>query len=301
MALTAEQHATRRTGITSTDITRIVGESPWGGPCDVYRDKIDERPSERVSTIAQRMGEALEPLVCELVAEQFGIADLAPGRTVRHPSMPWVIATPDRVAPMRGVVEVKVKSVVFGGRDLWMQDDAPPPWVHVQSAWHMVATATDRCFVGALIGATPRFWVVEHDDDLAGVLLEQGEAFHVRHVLARVPPRPDGTEGARKMLAAVWPKAKAETLAASPEAEEAARIYFRTAKAIKALEAEKEQAAQDLIAYAQDFERVEGDGWRLLLPERPERAVSYTAKAYRAFDLRPMSLRPRGARRERAA
>jgi putative phage-type endonuclease len=286
VSLTPEQFAIRKTGITATDITRIVGESPFGGPCDVYYDKVTDEPP-RPSTLVQRMGNFLEPLVLELIAEHFRIT-VNPGGTVRHPIYPWVIATPDGVTAPNGCAEAKVKSVLFTGREQWMDDEAPPPFVHVQCQWQCIAQRTPVCYAGALIGATPRFWLVESDEDLAAALLEAGQEFHERHVVPRIPPAPDGTEGARKMLAAIWPKAKGATIKASPEAEEAARAYFEASKSLKVVEAAKEQAAQDLIAYAQDFERVEGDGWRLLLAERPAVHIeAYDKKAYRHFDLRP--------------
>lgn len=292
--LTTAQLSIRQTGITSTDITRIVGESPYGGPCDVYADKIatiDHEPQK--STVAQRIGNYLEPLVLELIAEHFKVDIARNTDTIRSHVWPWLLATPDGISGIgpsnNAVAEAKVKTVTFQDRDAWLDDAAPPPWVHVQCQWHCLARAVPVCYAGALIGATPRFWIVESDPDMASALIEAGQGFYEAHVVPRRPPPVDGTDGARRMLAAVWPRAKAATIKASPDVEAHARAYFEAHEAEKRAAAAKSLASQELIAYAGEHERVEGDGWRLLLGNREAtRVEAHERKPYRAFDCRPV-------------
>lgn len=289
--LTSEQLAMRRTGITSTDITRIVGESPFGGPADVYLEKVLEEPVDDKPTIAQRIGNHLEPLVLELIAEQFGI-EVAGATTMRHPVHSWAMSTPDGLVSggfrPGGTAEAKVKTVLFHDRDLWHNEKATPPFVHVQVQWQQIVACCPVSYVGALIGAKPLFWIVENDDALAGALLDSGQAFHERHVLPRRPPPPDGSEGARRMLKAVWPRArKATALKASRQAELLASEYLEAHRAVKLAEDIKERAAQELIVIAEDFERVDGDGWRLLRGERKGYSVAaHEVAPGRMFDLR---------------
>lgn len=287
MSLTAEQLARRRTGITSTDITRIVGESPFGGPADVYLEKISESPP-RTSTIPQRIGDFLEPLVCELVAERFRLPELVQGTTVEHPYFTWALTTPDRTFA-GGLVEAKAKTLLFTGREQWLDEESPPGHVVVQCQWHLAVTQHPVCHVGALVGAVPMFWTIDRDSAFGSMLLETAQEFHERHVLARVPPKPDGSEGWRRMAAAVWPRAtKGSAVAATRQAEVAAQMYFLASERMKRAEAAKEFAAQELIAFAADNERVNGDGWRLVLSERAAVEIpATTRKSYRHFDLRP--------------
>ena len=117
--LTDADFALRRTGITSTDITRLVGESPWGTKCDVYLEKISEAPPTP-PTLYQRIGHLLEPLVLELLSEQFHVT-LARSATVQHPTLAWALATPDGVGN-DCTAEAKVKSVSFARpRELTLQ------------------------------------------------------------------------------------------------------------------------------------------------------------------------------------
>lgn len=280
--LTEAQHALRRTGITSTDITRIVGESPFGTAHDVYAEKRFPSPAAP-PTLPQRIGQMLEPLVCELIAEQFGI-ELAPGDTVRHPVLPWVLSTPDGLAAS-ACGEAKVKSVYFGPE--WLDHDVPPSWVHVQCQWHMIALRVPVCYVGALLGCNPHFWIVESDEYLAGTLIAAGEAFHRDHVIAGVAPAVDGSAGARRMLRAAWPRASAAMFKASPAAEALARSYFAAKAKTAEANADLELARQRLTEYAADAQGIQGDGWRLLLGEQAAAEMpGYTRCAYRRFDMR---------------
>src|SRR6202171_5992541 len=260
--LTPEQLRVRREGVTSTDITKIVGVSPFGNACDVYADKLSDEPP-RPSTIAQRMGDLLEPLVCELVAEEFSLRDMQPGRTVRNSVLPWLIATPDRfVVDTKGdaLIEAKVKSVSFARRHEWDDDEAPPPHVHVQCAWHMIAKDVERCYVGALLGPLPRFYIVEHDPELASALIDAGQDFYTRHMRPRVPPPDAGSKGAGRVVAAVWPRDRAGVVKAGPEAEAWARLYFEAAQREKAAAENKEQAKQELCRLIEDHEEMGGGG-----------------------------------------
>jgi putative phage-type endonuclease len=285
--LTDADFALRRTGITSTDITRLVGESPWGTKCDVYLEKISEAPPTP-PTLYQRIGHLLEPLVLELLSEQFHVA-LARSATVQHPTLAWALATPDGVGN-DCAAEAKVKSVSFARPREWDDDDAPPAFVHVQAQWHMIVKRVPVCYVGALLGAKPKFYVVEHDEDLASMLLEEGERFYREHILARVPPPVDGSEGAKRMLAAVWPRNRGNMVKASRQAEDLAFEYFHQARTAKEAEAAKELAGQQLREMIAAADGIAGDGWRALCKWRePVEVKAHTKQGYRALDIRKVS------------
>lgn len=284
--LTPEQLELRRQGITSTDITRIVGESPWGGPPDVYADKISEAPA-KLPTLYQRIGHALEPLVCELIAEQFHVA-LRRSTTLVHPAERWRMSTPDRVG--KGcVAEAKVKSVSFQRAQEWL-DDEPPAFVTVQATWHMIVKRVPVCYVGALLGASPRFYVVEYDDSLAQVLVEEGERFWKTHVLPGVPPPVDGSAGAKRMIRAAWPKNKGAMIKAGSQVEALARDYFAAHDELKVLEKRQEIRAQTLQVIIGEADGLQGDGWRALFKERAGYELpAKRVEAHRHWDMRRVS------------
>jgi predicted phage-related endonuclease len=285
--LTEADLALRRTGITSTDITRLVGESPWGNACDVYAEKIAGDEGRREATLYQRIGHTLEPLVLELISEQFGVTlDRSP--TIACADIPWALATPDGVGSAC-VGEAKVKSVSFARPAEWDDDDTPPAFVVVQATWHCIVKRVPVCYVGALLGAKPKFYIVERDPSLESVLLEEGERFYREHLVPHIPPPVDGTEGARRMLSKLWPKNNGVMIKANLHAEEAAREYFESSRRLKEAEAAKEMASQLLKEAIGEGDGLTGDGWRATLKVRsPAEIAAYTRASYRHFDIRPV-------------
>lgn len=255
--LTDEQLAMRRTGLTATDMVKLSGASPWGSAHDVYADKIGA-PSHAQNG-AMRVGNDLEPIVLGWLARDRGIT-LTPGTTERHASMPWALATPDANVvvlpsnPQRvAIAEAKVVGLRQAAR--W-SDDAPPDYVVVQNAWQMLVTGVSLVYVPALIGTELRIYEVHRDADLEGALVELGSRFWTQHVVARKPPTHDGSDGARRMLASVWPRESAGLVSAPSEAEDIARAWLEADRAEKAACAAKERAAQamkSLLAYREGF------------------------------------------------
>lgn len=280
--LTTEQLALRKTGLGSTDIVRLSGESPWGTAHDVYTDKTTDETKPQNE--AMSLGHRLEPIVCELIAEKFGLT-LADGLTERHPIVAWALSTPDRLAmngkSRIGVAEAKVVGARLFGH--WAEDE-PPSYVHIQAQWHCTITRTPVCYVGALLGTEFRGYVVEHDPDLGTALLELGDRFWRNHVTARIPPTVDGSESARRMLRAAWPR-PGKAVAIATEAID--RIALTCLEA-RAREAEwkdrRELAEQQLCEFIGENEGVDGRGWRATWKLRAEHTrPACIVKASRVF------------------
>ena len=60
--LTKEQLEERKKGIGGSDAAKAIGKSKWGGPYDVYADKLGLSPPVE-SNVAMEMGSALEEMV----------------------------------------------------------------------------------------------------------------------------------------------------------------------------------------------------------------------------------------------
>lgn len=283
MSLTAAQLEMRRTGIGSTDIVRLSGESPFGTLHDVYREKVSNDVSPQ--TESQSLGHRLEPIVCDLIAEKFGL-ELAPNATERHPILSWALSTPDRAA-MRdgrriGVVEAKL--VGFAMASHWEDEAHPPTYVHIQAQWHMTVTRTPVCYVGGLIGTEFRSYEVAHDEDLSCALQDVGNEFWMRHVLPRIPPPPDGSEAARRMIKAAWPRASKGLLIASAPIDKVAIAYLDAKEREAEWAAKKDLAEQQLCVAIGEYEGIEGDGWKVTWREQPPVEVkAHIRKATRVF------------------
>jgi predicted phage-related endonuclease len=265
IGLTPEQLAMRKTGLTATDMKKLAGCDPHGGSgFDVYLDKVGESaPEDEKVTIAKRLGSMQEAIACSLLETERGLV-LSRGTTERHPICDWVLATPDRNVLDRGtsrVALVEAKSV--GPHMLHRWVDGPPDEVLVQCNWQMTTTRTQFCFVPVILGGTDfRIFEVARDEELFTALLELGDKFWKEHVLARVPPAPDGSASATRMLKGLFTRNKRGMLTAGAEANKLAALFLEARAARQAAEVEEQQAENAIKLLLGDAEGFEGGGWR---------------------------------------
>lgn len=302
--LTERQISIRRTGITATDIRVLVGLDPHGRtPHDVWSSKCLGVDDYR-STEATELGDELEPIVIRRLAAKRGLRILPRPQdemTIRHPDHAHHVATPDAFFDQPSIGQVKV--VGMHNVHLWgVDDDAGqiPDYVLVQVGWEMHVSGSDIEHVGALTGTEVRTYTIDRAkdgiDDLVGSLAEEADRFWTDHVLTKTPPPIDGSAGAKRMLAARWPRQRTGMVKAGPDAEQAARAYFEAKAACEAAETSKELAAQRLKEMTRDFEGLDGDGWRLLLKWREPTSYTVDKEGYRHFDCRP-----KGTKKAKAA
>jgi predicted phage-related endonuclease len=276
----------RRTSLGATDIVRIVGASRYGGPHDVFLEKVLEAPVQPPK-LAFRLGHFAEPMICDLIAEHFGIVhDQTP--TVRHPILNWASATPDRlVIDADGVSEAKY--VGLGAAREWDEDE-PPEHVIIQVHWQMAVTRRKVAYVGALIGTDFKPYRVDYLDDLGQMLLEAGAKFWTDHVLPKRPPAVDGSEGAARMVRALLPAPKGPILKANEATNALAQNYFEMMHHVKQYEQRLEEQRELLMLACGDAAGIDGAGWRLRWGMRAAHEVkAYMVAARRHFDMRRTS------------
>ena len=299
MALTAEQIAMRRTGITATDIRILAGLDPHGRTAhDVWVSKVLEE-APLAENDARSIGEELEPIVVRRVAKRRGLT-LLPGDTLRSPRYPTHLATPDALeagpsSAFRSLVQAKV--VGYHMMHNWGpdgDDEGVPDYVLVQCAWEAHVTERPVNHVGALLGTELRTYVIDaerdHLENLVGPLIEIADQFWADHVLPKRAPPLDGSEGASRMLRAMFPRNRGPMFRASEQVEEIAKRYFAVRAALKPLEVELEQHEQLLKLATGEAEGIKGDGWRLYYRWRePVDVPAYTRKGFRQFDMRSVN------------
>lgn len=291
--LTAAQQAIRRSGVTATDVRVLAGLDPHGRTAhDVWASKV-LGVDDFESTEATELGDELEPIVIRRLAAKKGLR-LVPrepdAMTIRHPTIGHHVATPD--AFFDGPSTGQAKVVGLHNAHLWGEDEADgvPDYVLTQVAWEMHVAGVDVAHVGALTGTQVRTFTLvrarDGIDDLIAALVEEADRFWTDHVLARVPPPIDGSEGSKRLIAARWPKHREGMIKASAATEWWARAYFDAKRARDDAAVQVETASQNLKALAADAEGIDGDGWRLLLKWREPTSYTVEKEGYRHFDLR---------------
>ena len=272
MSLTPEQIATRRTGVTSTDASAIVGLNPYKSALEVYSAKVGEGPVV-ADNEAMWWGREEEPLLMRRYAAMTGHQAFPWQETVRGPE-PWMLATPDGwVIPDVG------EGWLYEGKTVWSYEqvkrwgDAEDrmPWEYiVQCQWGMNVTGKRRCDVMVRLatahGPESRIYTLHYDDRRIMTHPERGviarcRRFWFENVQKGIPPEPDGSPSASAAIAAMYPDADLDVKFAMSGSEQDALEDYRGALADKKLaeqaEAEARQKLEMLIGDAEGIEHPE--------------------------------------------
>jgi putative phage-type endonuclease len=198
----------RRRGIGGSDAPAVLGLHPYESPLSLWLDKT--RPSATdCQTQAMRWGTVLEDAIARELAAEHGVhLGPCPG-LLAHPRAHHRQATVDRlildshrgrpVAPL----EVKTANAFAAGE--WDADGPPPDHVVIQLQHQLDVGGWDHGYVAALVGGQqPRWWHVERDNDLIGMLTDAEDRFWTDHVLARVPPAATGHDADFAALAEIY-------------------------------------------------------------------------------------------------
>jgi putative phage-type endonuclease len=218
--LSPEQLALRKHHITGTDIARIAGISPFGGPLTVYAEKKGLIEQAEPSAVMER-GTYLEDGLLRWYADKTA-RTVAPHKGLLiHKIYPLIGATPDAIS----FNEVDRT----GGKDVYLnkhavEAKAPTPWTQrqwgeegtdnipehyiPQAIFEAAVADVDQTDVIADIGTALKIFPVMYDEELFQGLREIAEKFQRDHVVKGVAPR--ATAADMGVLRTINPTAKIE-------------------------------------------------------------------------------------------
>ena len=247
---TEEWITARRSSVSSTDIGVLLGLSPYRSEADLADEKLGrmERPG---SSLAMRVGLALEPLIAAEYTRETGLRLRRSHTLVRHPRIEWAVASPDfYVVGRPWLMEAK-----WSTARRW--NDGLPQDVESQVQWQLGVTRRERCDVAALVGYELHIYPVEFDDALFDGLIDIALEFRSRlqdggpfsetlDSLKRRYPADDGTE-----------------LVADDETAEAVLTLVDARGRRKALEADEERLEVLIKAAMGEATSLVGPGFRV--------------------------------------
>lgn len=217
--------AARQVGVGGSDAAAILGMDGHGGALRVWLEKTGQAPERRDTRLERsaRRGHHLEGLVAEFFAEESGLIVLDSPGTLQHVDHPHWIANPDRLtaAPDAtdrddlGVLECKTRTWRSALNEGW-DGDQPPDRPAIQAHWYLTVTGYRYAHVAGLIDDDLTWWRLERDDELCGLLADAVDRFWHTHVLAGIPPKPDGTDAATELLARLWDARAEATVEVDP-------------------------------------------------------------------------------------
>jgi putative phage-type endonuclease len=217
--LSAAQKLARYRKISASQIAKIAGTSPYGGPYSAWLE-IELIGPDKPQTLPQRIGSLLEPAVLDLWEDRYLLPTRRSIPTMTHPERTWQCASPDAiaVAPL-GQRDwlIEAKTVAYGAED-WGPDRGGaadiPAHYYDQVQWQMSACGYDRCDVIALIqGREVRVYEIAASAQRQKELLEFGREFFEKHVGDGKPaPDFDGSDDAKMSLLRRFPRDLFDTI-----------------------------------------------------------------------------------------
>lgn len=249
-------HERRRTGIGGSDAAAVCGLSPYQTAHDVWASKkglVEPKPAN----MRMNRGNRLEPALLAWYGEETGHRVEKPDKMYRDPD------NQHRICHLDGLVYngseepigiMEAKTVNYDKAYLWGEaDDAIPIFCAIQGYHNMAVTSAEHqmqipwCDFPVMIGLDDwRLYRVEWNDELVTNLFTILDDFWFKNVVGNVPPPIDGSEGAERLLQALYPRHVDREVVADETLEKAAQSFIDLRAEIDVLEVKK-QAAENLI------------------------------------------------------
>ena len=250
----------RRAGITATDVAKVLGFSPFGGPLTVYLDKkglSDPRPTSQ----RMRMGKRLEAPILEEYQEVTGHpSTLISGEAlVQGECCPLVLSSLDAHWQDWGsLVEIKnLHSAMASKYGEEGTDRVDMPYL-LQAHWEMLATGLERVDLAVLFGGQElKVFTITKDAELQGIMLERASRFWADHILADVPPAPDASDEAREYLAKRYAKPTGKLAEPTEEILALAEALRSAQVDLAAAEGREKEARIKLMGLLGEFDGVQ--------------------------------------------
>lgn len=241
-----------REGIGASEGPAVLGVDPFKPPIRLWMEmtgKAEPFEGNEFTT----WGTVREPEIRQFYVEHTGWMVEVPQRSMFHPEMPFIRATPDGIAIIEGVRRhgLECKNQNWRRAHRWGEEgtDEVPPEVFVQCAQGMLVTGLPRWDVAASLGGLPpAIYHLERDAELEAMLVDGLTRFWHEHVMADVPPPVDASSEYRDWLAANYPHVGSDYAAADAEAEHLIANLREVVVEMKRLEERRDQLKNELLA-----------------------------------------------------
>jgi predicted phage-related endonuclease len=266
MALSDEQKRLRLLGYGASEVPTVIGVG-GGSLEELYQAKTTEPTVEpEAEQLARDLGTLLEDPVAVIYGKRIDRL-LVPCTTLRHPSMPLALATPDRAVFVQGapleVAELdhlagaerlaEVKTTAMRYRSDYGPDGSSrvPEGKAIQAVWQMGVTGLRWVdLVVLFIGEwskTLEVFPLAYNGNLFELLYEAVERFHRDYVVPRRPPPPNGSRRYDEFLKRQFPRNGAAIELATPEQEQLMLMFAKLDQAKKRLKRLHHVTKQKLV------------------------------------------------------
>lgn len=259
----------RRPFLGASEMASVLGLSPWRPAVDVWAQKtsrVEESPDDMSESM--ELGLRLEPFLLQELRDRSGCPVERSSVLLRSKLYPHLGATQDgSVAPLEGTPlgrsvpmfvgmagTVEVKTAGGGFAEQWEQKDGyrgvalVPAWYLPQVDCQLAVTGAPFAVFAVLMGGRGfrfRWTVVERNESRIEELAERTGKWWQDHVIADIPPEPDGSEAANDLIARLYPDAQGTIALHEEHVSDVAAIKL-AGERIKELETAREVHRQRL-------------------------------------------------------
>jgi predicted phage-related endonuclease len=260
--------ASRRSGISGTDITRVCNMSKWGNAFDVYLDKRGEAPEIDCGDAAM-IGNYLEPGIRQWLSDQDKCLIYESPGALQSKSFALMVGTPDGLYEgFPRIAEIKTFGTCNGWATLkldpddWgdINTDIVPTDYFFQVQWYMELTGADECHLAAFIsGHGFRRYTITRDRDLVNWMMETAAKFWRDNVQADTPPDIEGSRLAPAWVSQKYPQnVRSEIIDATQDVEQWAAELAIIKNTLKSAESRKEALETMIKNQIQDADGIKG-------------------------------------------
>lgn len=270
------QFQKRERRIGSYDIAALVGQSPFGGPIDVFRRIVEGEKKEQ--TKAMRRGQLLEPAIRQMYLDETGaeVLPLANEGIIYSSRHPFMVCQVDALVERharRRTADFKAPHPELAHKWGESGTDEVDPVTLIQGQWIM------ECMDGELHDVVPyfggddlRIYTLHRDVELINMLLEVAAKFWRDHVQTGKPPPPDATASYGEWIEKKFPINRGNYVQADFDAEIWAEKLFAARAAKEAAEEQEQLARNHLQQLIAGHDGIDHPAWRINWKQQKGRA-----------------------------
>lgn len=245
----------RLKGIGGSDAGIIMGVSPFRSVLQLWEEKTGKITVNSDESNIQHFGHVLEDVVRKEFERQTGFKVSIRRCIYQSINHPFMIADVDGIVTepdgTKAIFEAKTTSAF--NREEWKKGEIPLHYIY-QIQHYMAVMGLNKAYIACLVGGQEFYWYkVDRDEELIAELIKK-EADFWNRVMSGVLPDVDGSKPTTDYLNSQYKSGKKEEIVLPEDAKEIAERYLLLDENIKALQAERELASNQLKMMMADNE-----------------------------------------------
>ena len=187
----------RKTGIGGSDVSAVLGVSPFTTGRDLYYDKLKivSAINDNDNWVQKEIGHLLEDLVAKIFHEKTGYHIYQIKKIFRHPAHSFMIADVDYFVELSNgeTAILEIKTTNYNNKDKWWngKTEIIPLNYELQGRHYMAVMNVNRVYYCCLYGNNEDEVIIRYIDrdlEYESEMIALEEDFWVNHIQARIPP-----------------------------------------------------------------------------------------------------------------